>query len=52
VGAITDRNGVTTRYTHDARNRLKTVTNQATGALTQYFYDTCGNLSAVIFGRR
>jgi RHS repeat-associated protein len=47
-GAVTDRNGVISRYTYDERNRLVTVTNEATGALTQYSHDSHGNVSSVI----
>ena len=48
VGRIIDPNGVVTIRTYDERNRIKTITNQATGALTQYFYDNHGNLQTVI----
>jgi RHS repeat-associated protein len=48
VGTITDPNGVVTQRTYDERNRIKTITNQTTGAQTQYFYDIRGNLSYVI----
>ena len=48
VGRITDPNGVVTLRTYDERNRIKTITNQTTGALTQYFYDVRGNLITVI----
>ena len=48
VGTITDPNGVITQRTYDERNRIKTVTNQTTGAQTQYFYDIRGNLSYII----
>lgn len=48
VGIITDPNGVITQRTYDERNRIKTITNQTTGAQTQYFYDIRGNLSYVI----
>ncbi len=49
VGTITDPNGVIIQRTYDERNRIKTVTNQATNAQTQYFYDARGNLSYIIF---
>jgi len=48
VGKITDPNNVITQRTYDERNRIKTVTNQTTGALAQYFYDIRGNLSYII----
>ena len=48
VGTITDPNGVITQRTYDERNRIKTITNQTTGAQTQYFYDIRGNLITVI----
>lgn len=48
VGTITDPNGVIIQRTYDARNRIKTITNQTTGAQTQYFYDSHGNLSYVV----
>jgi RHS repeat-associated protein len=48
VGTITDPNGVITQRTYDQRNRIKTITNQTTGAQTQYFYDIRGNLSYLI----
>jgi len=48
VGTIIDPNGVITQRTYDERNRIKTVTNQTTGAQTQYFYDIRGNLSYII----
>ncbi len=48
VGTITDPNGVITQRTYDERNRIKTITNQTTGAQTQYFYDIRGNLSYII----
>ena len=48
VGAITDPNSVITQRTYDQRNRIKTITNQTTGAQTQYFYDIRGNLSYII----
>jgi RHS repeat-associated protein len=48
VGTITDPNGVITQRTYDERNRIKTITNQTTGAQTQYFYDVRGNLSYII----
>ncbi len=52
VGTITDPNtnpnGVITQRTYDERNRIKTITNQTTGAQTQYFYDARGNLNHVI----
>ena len=48
VGTITDPNGVITQRTYDERNRIKTITNQTTGAQTQYFYDARGNLSYII----
>jgi RHS repeat-associated protein len=52
VGTITDPNtnpnGVITQRTYDERNRIKTITNQTTGAQTQYFYDARGNLDYVI----
>jgi len=52
VGTITDPNtnpnGVITQRTYDQRNRIKTITNQTTGAQTQYFYDIRGNLSYII----
>jgi RHS repeat-associated protein len=40
---------VITQRTYDQRNRIKTITNQTTGAQTQYFYDSHGNLSTIIF---
>jgi RHS repeat-associated protein len=49
VGTITDPNSVITQRTYDERNRIKTITNQTTGAQTQYFYDARGNLSYIIF---
>jgi YD repeat-containing protein len=48
VGTITDPNGIITQRTYDQRNRIKTITNQSTGAQTQYFYDIRGNLSYII----
>jgi RHS repeat-associated protein len=48
VGRITDPNGVVTIRTYDERNRIKTITNQATGVVTQYLYDSHGNLQTVI----
>jgi YD repeat-containing protein len=48
VGTITDPNGVITQRTYDERSRIKTITNQTTGAQTQYFYDARGNLSYII----
>jgi len=48
VGTITDPNGVITQRTYDQRNRIKTITNQTTGAQTQYFYNARGNLSYII----
>jgi RHS repeat-associated protein len=48
VGTITDPNGVIIQRTYDERNRIKTITNQTTGAQTQYFYDIRGNLSYII----
>ncbi len=48
VGTITDPNGVVTTLTYDARNRLVTAMDQSTSALTQYFYDSHGNLSYII----
>ncbi len=48
VGTITDPNGVITQRTYDERNRIKTITNQTTGAQTQYFYDARGNISYII----
>jgi RHS repeat-associated protein len=48
VGRIIDPNGVVTLRKYDERNKIKTITNQTTGALTQYFYDSHGNLQTVI----
>jgi RHS repeat-associated protein len=48
VGTITDPNSVISQRTYDERNRIKTITNQTTGAQTQYFYDIRGNLSYII----
>jgi RHS repeat-associated protein len=48
LGTITGPNGVITQRTYDERNRIKTLTNQTTGAQTQYFYDIRGNLSYII----
>jgi RHS repeat-associated protein len=48
VGTITDPNGVVTQLTYDQRNRIKTVTNQSTSAVTEYFYDARGNISYII----
>ena len=48
VGRITDPNNVITQRTYDERNRIKTITNQTTGAQTQYSYDIRGNLSYII----
>ena len=48
MGRITDPNGVVTSYTYDERNLIETITNQTTGATTQYLYDSHGNLSTVI----
>jgi len=48
VGTITGPNGVITQRTYDEKNRIKTITNQTTGAQTQYFYDARGNLSYII----
>ena len=31
---------IITQRTYDQRNRIKTITNQTTGAQTQYFYDS------------
>jgi RHS repeat-associated protein len=49
LGTITDPNGVVTIRMYDERNRIKTITNQSTGAQTQYFYDSHGNQSSIIF---
>jgi RHS repeat-associated protein len=46
VGTITDPNGVSTTFTYDARNRLLTSTTQS--LVTQYGYDTHGNLAFTI----
>ena len=48
MGTITDPNAVVTFYTYDERNRVKTITNQATNTQTQYFYNSHGNLGYVI----
>ncbi|HUL22883.1 MAG TPA: DUF6531 domain-containing protein, partial [Thermodesulfobacteriota bacterium] len=48
VGTITDPNSVVSQRTYDERNRIKNITNQTTGAQTQYFYDARGNLSYII----
>ncbi len=48
VGTITDPNGVIAQLTYDERNRIKTLNNLSTGAQTQYFYDSRGNLSYII----
>ena len=47
VGRITDPNVVITQRTYDERSRIKTITNLLTGAQTQYFYDSRGNLSYI-----
>jgi len=53
VGKITKNpayssNEVEIQYTYDERNRVKTIRNLQTNALTQYFYDARGNLSYII----
>jgi YD repeat-containing protein len=48
VGTVTDPNGVATIYTYDERNRVKTITSQADGSTTQYFYDSRGNIDYLL----
>jgi len=48
VGAITDPNGVITRFTYDARNRIRTSRNESTQAEIQFFYDARGSISSII----
>jgi YD repeat-containing protein len=48
VGKITDPNGVVTIHTYDERNRVQTITNEETGGLTEYVYDSHGNTDYVI----
>jgi RHS repeat-associated protein len=47
-GRITDPNSQGVLYTYDGLNRVKTITQQADGSLTQYTYDANGNLSHVV----
>jgi len=49
VGKVTDPNGVLTVLSYDERNRVKAITNQASGARVQYDYDSNGRLGRVIF---
>jgi RHS repeat-associated protein len=48
VEKIKDPNAVITQYTYDQRNRVKAITNLASGTRTQFSYDNRGNLGSIL----